>query len=379
MKNFNYKLALYLSAGLILGACVFLLWKPWTAKTSGPNDLITINNARVSISNAQVYIGSTAPVATSTPPTPTPPWAIQSIDVMKYTKDNICTQSSTSTINTMLQNVVDLGANYVSISSFYDNPTCANSLPYLTKWVTLARAKGLKIWFRMKDLSFEGDYSTTKAVSPDGNRHKTTMTNWEVANAALIHSGDIFTPFAEIQNGGVNGITYCGQPNVCQFTGASDFNSYIRSVQATSISNLPAGVLVGYYGFDGFIVAGLGNADHQGTTYLETATINAMGEVTLDHYPESIGHTFAQDLPIIHTALASSTLPLIIGEYGTINAGNQATQVNQINIELPPLIADPTVKGFNYWNLGPAGGEALINNDFTIRPGWTTLKSYFQP
>src|SRR5579872_1981900 len=155
MKRFlQYRLPLLLSAGFILAVVSLMIWQPWTAKTTGTNDLVTIKNSKVTISNAQVYIGSTAPTATTTPPVPTPPWAIQSVDTMKYNKDNICSQSSTTTINSMLQSIVDIGGNYVSISGFYDNPSCGNDLSYLSKWAVLARAKGLKIWWRMKDLSF---------------------------------------------------------------------------------------------------------------------------------------------------------------------------------------------------------------------------------
>lgn len=314
----------------------------------------------------------------STPVAPTLPPYIKSIDVMKYTKDVICAPLATSTVDTQLDKIVEIGATYVSISGFYDDPVCNPDLPYLTKWAVEARSKGLKIWWRMKDLSFEGDYSITKATSPDGNRHKNTMITWLKANASLIHSGDMFTPFAEIQNGGIQDVTFCAS-STCQFSSAADFNKYIRELQIIVPSILPAGVYIGYYGFDGFVAAGLGNPDHSGTSYIETDTRTSMGEVAIDHYPEAIGSTFAIDLPIVHTALGAD-IPVIIGEYGTIDATSESNQAAILNSEFPALQADNEIVGFNYWNLGPVNdvtGEGLVKTDYSNKAGFTVVQTFF--
>jgi len=326
---------------------------------------------------------------------------IKSIDVMKYTKDNICSQSSTSTIDSMLDKVVAANANYVSISGFYDNPGCGNDQTYMAKWVVEARSKGLKVWWRMKDLSWEGDYSVTKATSTNGSIHLTAMNNWLDANysstALTMQPGDLFTPFAEIQNGGIFGVNYCGGAGICQFTGADRdaatvaFNSFIRSVQSNAVARVPGGVSVGYYGFDGFIVGGLNNPDNQGHSFLESSTILQTLPVTIDDYPSSYGisatgiaDNFQGHLAFFHTILqnvtGSSTLPIILGEYGTINATSTADQIYQINLETPMISADPLTVGFNYWNLGPVNdvtGEGLITNAFANKPGYALIQSFF--
>jgi hypothetical protein len=147
-------------------------------------------------------------------------------------------------------------------------------------------------------------------------------------------------------------------------------------------------VNVGYWGFDGYIAAGLGNSFWQGQSFLEAATINQQGEVTIDHYPEAIGSTFATDLPILHSTLnsvAGVTVPIIIGEWGTITATSDSNQQTIINNEMPTLINDTSVIGFNYWTelntfgCSSTAGEDLITCAYATRPGWTTLKSYLSP
>lgn len=303
---------------------------------------------------------------------------IKSVDVMKYTKDNICTQTSTSTIDSQLDKIIALHANYVSLSGFYDDPGCAADTPYLIKWVNEIRSKGLKVWWRMKDLSFEGDYSVNKSFNPDGDRHINNMVNWLRTNSSLILSGDMFTPFAEIQNGGINGVTFCAG-SVCQFNDTGDFNAYIRRLQVMVPTLVPAGVYVGFYGFDGFVAAGLGNVDSFGTSKLDATSISLMGIFAVDHYPEAISSTFAVDLPTIHSAIGAST-PLMIGEYGTIFATSTSMQQTLLTSILNDVKADPKIVGFNYWNLGPVDdntGEGLITTTNTNKPGFGILQTFF--
>lgn len=292
---------------------------------------------------------------------------------MKYSKDVICGQPSKTEIDTQVQKIKELGATHVAISGFYDNPSCGSSTALIQAWVSSIRAHGLNVWFRMKDLSFEGDYSVKKET--DSSRHETPMLSWISANKGLIKNGDIFTPFAEPQNGGIQGVSYCAL-NYCQFSSASDFNSWLRKIHTAAVNALP-GVKVGYYGFDGFMAAGVGNADWAGKSQLEPSTIALMGEVAIDHYPEAIHHTLAQDLPVLRKALGN--IPIVISEYGTMTATSEAEQVNQLQAFATAAKSDAGIVGFNYWTLGPSGAtEALVRDDYSIKPGYTTLQSFFK-
>ena len=86
------------------------------------------------------------------PPPADPTWDIQSVDVMKYSKDVVCNQPTSTFITQQVEKAVEIGANYIAVSAFYDNPSCGNSTTLLTAWVNAARSHNLKVWFRMKDL-----------------------------------------------------------------------------------------------------------------------------------------------------------------------------------------------------------------------------------
>lgn len=351
-----------------------------TATSSNPSHTYTSTGTFVSTVTVTDNQGAQASSSvTTTVIAPVPTWAIQSVDMMKYTKDNICSQSSTSTIDTLVQKAVDVGANYVAISGYYVNPACADDTAYMTRWVNSIRSHGLKVWFRMKDPAFEGDYSVAKTTSPDNMRHQLYMVNWITANN-LVANGDIFTPNAEPQNGGINGVTYCGSPANCQFSSKADFNLWLRQTHTLADLALKAKglttVKVGYYGFDGFVAAGLGNPDWQGQSQLEASTITMMGNVAIDHYPETIGHTLAQDLPTIKTAIGSTT-PIIISEYGTITTSSTTVASAQLNAFATTAAGEPNITGLNYWTLA-GGSEALLDGSFNNKPTFSVLKSFYQ-
>jgi len=319
-------------------------------------------------------------------------WPIQSVDVMKYSKDIICSPPSTSTVDTQLALIKAAGANYVAVSGYYDNPACASDITMLNKWNTEARAVGLKLWWRMKDLSWEGDYSVTKATSTIvGGAHQTAMDNWITANTNLLKPGDILTPFAEVQNGGINGVSYCGGSGICQFANDTEFNTFIQTIYTDAQGRVPSGVTVGYWGYDGFIAAGLNNPDWQGQSFLSSTTITSTGPMSIDDYPSSYGtggaglaDNFQAHLALFHSVLdglAGKPVPIVLGEYGTIGATSTADQLYQINLELPMVLRDQETVGFNYWNLGPIDdntGEGLVTNAYTAKPGYMALQKFYK-
>ena len=211
-------------------------------------------------------------------------------------------------------------------------------------------------------------------------RHQKLMVDW-IANNNLVQNGDIFTPNAEPQNGGINGVTWCGSPANCQFTGKSDFNIWLQQTHTLADLALKAkglmGVKVGYYGFDGFITAGLGNPDWQGQSQLEPSTIAMMGSVAIDHYPETIGHTLAQDMAYIKQAIGQNT-QIVFSEYGTITTSDQSLAASQASAFYQTASEEPNVIGMNYWHLGPGGNEALINSDFTNKQSFGVVENFYK-
>ncbi|MDO8583522.1 MAG: hypothetical protein Q7R51_03245 [bacterium] len=329
-------------------------------------------------------VGSTTPIVTPAPittPAPTPiitptpaavkTWAIQSIDAMKDTKDTICGQRSDIWINQFVGKAVELGANYVAISTPYDSPSCGNSTDYARRWVQAIRARGLNVWHRHMPLSFEGIYSVTKNNSSD---YLNMISNYIKSNPDLFQPGDIFTPIPEPQNGGISGVTYCAA-GVCQFSSKESFNLWLRNAMTISNNAFQSigktGMKIGYFGFDGFVAWGDNNPDWHGI--LEDSTIAQMGNITIDHYPELIGDAMANDLNELKALYPN--IPIIIGEWGTVTGQDVQNQVRTTMA----AAKNAGVQGFNYWQFGPGGaGEQLINSDFANRIQFKDVQNFFK-
>jgi hypothetical protein len=298
-------------------------------------------------------------------------WEIKSVSSMKETKDKICGQDNDTFIEKWVNRASELGANFISIATPYDNPSCGESVAYATHWVNAIRAKGLRVWHRHMPLAFEGIYNAPKSKDD----FLDLISNFIKNNRVLFAEGDIFTPIPEPQNGGIQGITDCSQ-GVCQFSGSQDFNKWLReamdvSEKAFDDIGLGGKIKIGYFGFDGFVAWGDNNPDWNGI--LEDSTVSRMGNITIDHYPEEVGDTMDNDLSEVEARYPGT--PIIIGEWGTITSGDA---VHQINDSMGAALNHKSVIGFNYWHMGMGGNESLINDDFSKKPQFETVQSFYK-
>ena len=298
-------------------------------------------------------------------------WAIQSVSSMKETKDRVCNQRSQSFIEQWVATAKDLGVNYISVETPYDSPACGDSVAYTKEWISVIRSYGLHVWHRHSFLNFEGIYNEPK--NPSEN-YLQMIAGYIKANPDLFQPGDIFTPIPEPQNGGISQITECSQ-NTCMFSSAKDFNQWLRNAMDTSQNafttiGLSGRIKVGYFGFDGYVTWGSNNPNWHGI--LEDETIAKMGNITIDHYPEIVGSSMEHDLDTLQKKYPG--VPIIIGEWGTIIDGNAVQQV----IQTMSAAKRKNVIGFNYWQMGIGGNEALINEDFTHRPQYDFVKSFYK-
>lgn len=312
-----------------------------------------------------------APTPTTTPSDGAGTWAIQSVSTMKVTKDAICGQRDRAFVEKWVDKAKELGANYIAVETPYENPACGNALDYTRTWVDVIRSRGLSVWHRHMPLAFEAIYDTPK-VKGD---YFGTISNYIKNNPTMFKAGDIFTPAPEPQNGGIGGVTNCSH-GICQFDNASDFNKWLRDaidISETAFSAIGLGgqMKIGYYGFDGFVAWGDNNPDWNGI--LEDSTVQKMGNITIDHYPDLVGSTMSQDLDELEARYPN--VPIIIGEYGTAAGGDiESAARNALS-----GAKRPSVIGFNYWHMGVGGNEALINDDFSNRPQFDEVQSFFRP
>lgn len=293
---------------------------------------------------------------------------IKSIDVMKRTRDRVCSPSTDDEIATMIERIKNANATHVAISFPIDQTYCNDPTPQMYAWVKAAREQGLQVWFRLVTNKWEGFYETQKHIDPYA--HTRSMANFVTSHPDLFLGGDILTPFPEPQNGGIAGVN-CFDGN-CMFDSASSFNTWLRHNQSTlenAVSSIgKADVKVGYYGFDGFVAWGDRNPDWIGI--LETNTITEIGDLTFDHYfPTS-------DDPVAEFAKIKSRFPdteLCVGEWGSIH-GESPERINQVL----QAAYDAGIRCFNYWHLGPDGvSETLINHDFSPNDRYYAVQEFY--
>ena len=369
------KNVLSLSSQFIPSPTPFVISSPTPAPTqlSAPMPNPTKKPHKVSPKPTSVTTPKTSDVIANTQlKISTSSWNIQSVSSMKETKDRVCNQRNGDFIKKWIAKAVGLGANYVSIETPYDSPGCGNAVAYTKLWADEARKQGLRVWHRHMPLSFEGIYNTPKTAGKDNIGQ---IRDYIKSNKDLFRSGDIFTPIPEPQNGGIKGVTYCAA-DICQFSGPADFNKFLReamevSKQAFNEIGLQNKIKVGYYGFDGFVAWGDNNPDWEGI--LEDETVKQMGNITIDHYPEAVKDTMENDLNELEKKYPN--VPIIIGEWGTTQGGDLVGAV-QSSMKAAQR---SSVVGFNYWHMGVGGNEALINEDFSERPQFSAVKSFFKP
>ncbi len=310
-------------------------------------------------------------------PTPTPlalpsvNWPLRSVSSMKESKDRVCNQRDAAFIRSFVQKAKDLGVTHIGVETPYDNPVCGDAVAYTNAWVTAIHQAGLNVWHRHMPLAFEGIYNTPKIAGAD---YVAMIAAYIRAHPDFFTPGDIFTPIPEPQNGGIAGVTYCPF-GICIFSGPTAFNMWLRDAMYASEAafndiGLSGKIGIGYFGFDGFVAWGDNNPDWHGI--LEDETIARMGNITIDHYPEIVGDTMENDLNELIAKYP--TVPIIIGEWGTITGGDVEQQVkNTMGAAIRP-----NVVGFNYWHMGTGGNEALINEDFTNRAQYDEVQSFFK-
>ncbi len=298
-------------------------------------------------------------------------WQIKSVSSMKETKDKVCGQDDGEFIQQWLKEAAKIGANYVSIETPYDSPTCGDSLEYTLAWVKEARKNNLSVWHRHMPLAFEGIYDVKKSAAND---YLSFIAKYIKSNKNLFKEGDIFTPIPEPQNGGIKGVTYC--PNeVCQFQDTEQFNAWLRdsiliSKKAFTEIGLGDKIRIGFFGFDGFVAWGDNNPDWEGI--LEDETIKLMGNITIDHYPEIVDDTMENDLNELQQKYPDT--PIIIGEWGTISGDNTEEQINTTM----KAAMRPGVIGFNYWHMGTGGNEALLNPDLSEKSTYKLVQNFYK-
>jgi hypothetical protein len=294
---------------------------------------------------------------------------------MKSSKDVVCSPPSTTTIDAMNDRIISLSANFIAISTPYDNPGCGSAIDLTNAWIASARARNLRVWHRHMGLSFEGIYDKQK--TKDLTAYTQQIVDYINNNADQFKDGDIFTPTPEPDSAGIYGVTYCSV--ICQFSSADEYNTWIQTTQFAvkeAFSRIGKNIKVGYYGHSGFIVWGENNPDWNGRGFLTQKTVDAMdGVIAMDTYPETYtGGTMTKSLDGAHARWPNARL--VIGEWGSVTSKTDEGRIARV-IEAMGAAERAYMDGLNYWHLGPGGDEGILDGNLNPLPAYQTIKDFY--
>lgn len=288
-------------------------------------------------------------------------WQIRSIDTMKTSRDKARDKLSHPEFDLEIQQeltaIKNTGANYVAVDTPYDD----EFLPYLKRWVTLARQTGLHVWFRGNWSNWEGWFDYPKNMTPDGHIQKNT--EFIAAHPDLFQDGDIFDPCPECENAGFWPQTEKNQ----------EYRNFIKKQQKSTqeaFKKIRKNVYT-----HASIIGG------RAKDVLDQDTFDALNNIiAIDHYfknSQSITDYIEYFSKSFHTKILVSEFGAPIPDInGSMTEKEQAAFINQVFEIL--YGQSKSVVGINYYVLN-AGTTELLNTDGTPRLAYSIVKNYFSP
>lgn len=289
-------------------------------------------------------------------------WSIQSIDVMKYSRDlareKLNDPSFDSVINSQLASIASTGATHVGLGVPYDD----EFLPIMRRWVFAARANGLKIWFRGNLSGWEGWFEY-KLI--DRATHTQMIRAFVVNNADLFEDGDLFSSCPECENGSL------GDPR--QVGGVEEYRNFLiaeTDAVRESFRKIGKNIPSNLHSMNGDVARLVMNKE---------TTQKLGGIVVIDHYVAS-PEKLASDIKEIAN---SSGGRVILGEFGAPIPdihGNMSEQQQSawINKALKLISENQSCLGLNYWT-SFGGSTKLWNDDGTERLAANAIRGYYKP
>jgi len=289
-------------------------------------------------------------------------WEVRSIDTMKTSRDRALSELNNSNYDIQIQKelsaIKEMGANYVAVDTPYDE----EFLPYLNRWVMLARKTGLHIWFRGNWSNWEGWFDYPKNMRPQEHIRKTA--EFIETHPDLFMDGDAFDPCPECENAG-----FWKQPEDDE-----KYRQFIRNQRITvknAFAKIGKDVHTNWFS----IIGG------RAKDVLDQKTFDALDNlITIDHY---IKNPSGMSEYVDYFSQNFNT-KVLVGEFGVpipdingdMDETEQAEFINQVFKQL--YKNKDSVLGINYW-VAVGGTTRLINDDGTPRQAVDVIKNYFIP
>lgn len=289
-------------------------------------------------------------------------WSIQSIDVMKYSRDlareKLNDLEFNKTIDNQIKVIASTGATHVAIGVPYDE----EFLPIMRRWVSAARNHNLKVWFRGNLSGWEGWFDHKKI---DRSTHTKMIEDYIIKNADLFEDGDLFSSCPECENGGPGDPRHVG--------GVKEYRDFLveqTDVVRQSFRKIGKDILPNLHSMNGDVAKLVMDKD---------TTKRLGGFVVVDHYVATPEKLVAD----IRDLASQSGGSIILGEFGAPipDIHGKLTEQQQaawVGNALDLLAKEKSLVGLNYWT-SFGGSTKLWNDDGTERMAANVLRGHFQP
>lgn len=287
---------------------------------------------------------------------------VQSIDTMKYSRDlarqKLNENSFDQVIEIQIKNIAGTGATHVSLGTPYEE----EFVPYLKRWVIIARKYKLNVWFRGNLAGWENWFDYPKI---DRATHKLKIKEFILNSKDLFEDGDVFSSCPECENGG---------PGDPRKTGdVVGFRNFIVDEYNTvkeAFKSLEKNVTANYYSMNGDVARLI--MDKKTTAKLD-------GAVTIDHY---VATTERLEKDIKDYAIESGG-KIVLGEFGApipdIHGNlSQEEQAKWIDEALKKIVKTQDVIAISYWTNNASSTE-LWNDDNSPRLAAAIIEKYYKP
>jgi hypothetical protein len=288
-------------------------------------------------------------------------WRIQSVDAMKYSRDVSREKLTDLGFDRIIRQQVDAiaatGATHVAVGTPYDD----EFVPFLERWVNIARQAGLNVWFRGNQSGWEEwfDYPLMTA-----EEHRAATDRFIRMHGRLFENGDVFDPCPECENGALGDPRQTGE-----LTAYRDFLTATYRTSREAFRQINRNVMTVFsMNYD---VASL---------VMDASTTAALGgNVAIDHYVASPDR-LQED---IRRLAAASHGRILLAEFGApipdIHGPlTPEAQADWVGAALRRLAETPELTGLNYW-VSFGGTTALWQDDATPHPAVDVLSAYYDP
>lgn len=290
-------------------------------------------------------------------------WTVQAIDTMKTSRDLTLykrdDKNFDAEIRKELKAVKALGANYVAIDGAYDE----EYIPWLSRWVKVAREEGLKVWFRGNFSGWHGWFGPKDMTRKE---HLRATKDFILSHPELFEDGDSFTACPECEYGGPGNPLETGD-----FDGFRRFMLYEYTVMNKAFAKIGKQVHTNWFSINPDVAKAV----------LDEEIVQAAGNlITLDYFVKDARQLeegldfFTQKFP---------DAKILIGEFGAPIPEINGTMTDDQQVEFVEgvfnlLAKRPEVIGVNYW-VSSGGSTALLTKDSEPKKAAEVVKHFFTP